>query len=103
MENDEQVVVVDVDLRALIAGEDVLEVEGVEVEVLLQPAALERPGVLDVDPAQVLGVDLLDVGGLGLSRRRRERRRAAQNDAAVVLEGSASFWLIMSAVSQGMV
>ena len=42
VEDDEQVVVVDVDLRPLVAREDVLEVEGVEVEVLLEPGALER-------------------------------------------------------------
>src|SRR4029079_8724955 len=81
VEDDEEVVVVDVDLRPLFAGEDVLEVEGVKIEVLLEPAALERAGALDVDPAQVGRVDLLDTGRLGLSRRRRERippRRTTQ-------------------------
>ena len=65
VEDDEEVVVVDVDLRPLVAGEDVLEVEGVEVEVGLEPGALERARALDVDPAQAGGVDLLDVGVCG--------------------------------------
>ena len=73
VQDDEQVVVVLVDLRPLVAGEHVLEVEGVEVEVLLQPGALERAGALDVDPAQALGVDLLDVRRLRLSLRGRRR------------------------------
>src|SRR4051794_9350510 len=55
----EQVVVVDVDLRPLVAREDVLEVEGMEVEVLLEPGALQRPRVLDVDPAEAAPLDLL--------------------------------------------
>ena len=77
VEDDEEVVVVDVDLRPLVAREHVLEVEGVELEVLLQPLALERARPLDVDPAQAGGVDLLDSGGLGLSLRRRGDQVAA--------------------------
>ena len=80
VEDDEEVVVVDVDLRPLVAGEDVLEVERVEVEVLLEPGALQRARVLDVDPAQAGSVDLLDVGGLWLSRSSGddETRRAGR-------------------------
>jgi hypothetical protein len=33
-----------------------------ELEVLLEPALLERTGALDVDPAQALVLDDLDVG-----------------------------------------
>src|SRR4051794_31629451 len=67
----EQVVVVLVDLGALVAAEDVLVVERVEVEVLFQPGAVCGPGALDVDPAQRLAVaggelDDLDVGTLRL-------------------------------------
>ena len=101
VEDDEEVVVVDVDLRPLVAREHVLEVEGVEVEVLLQPGALERAGVLDVDPAQAGGVDLLDVRGLRLSGGggRRRDRRAGQAVAALASEGSASLGLIFSSCS----
>src|SRR5215203_274737 len=70
VEDDEEVVVVDVDLRPLVAREDVLEVKRVELEVLLEPAALERSRPLDVDPAQAVRVDLLDVWLLWLRRRR---------------------------------
>ena len=73
----EQVLVVDVDLRPLVAREDVLEVERVEVEVLLQPGALQRSGVLDVDPAQAAPLDLLDPRGLGLSDLGRRDEPAA--------------------------
>src|SRR6185295_8007604 len=74
---DEEVVVVDVDLRPLVAREHVLEIEGVEVEVLLQPGALEGAGALDVDPAQAAGVDLLDPGGFRLRLGRRNDEIAA--------------------------
>src|SRR5262249_55219309 len=77
VQDDEQVVVVDVDLRTLVAGEDVLEVEGVEVEVLLEPASLEVSRPLDVDPAQAGRVDLLDARGLRLSLRSRADQVAA--------------------------
>src|SRR5881397_72666 len=63
VQDDEQVVLVLVDLRALVAREDVLVVEGMEVEVLLEPDAVDRPRALDVDPAQAVGLDGLDVGG----------------------------------------
>ena len=71
VQDDEQVVVVLVDLRALVAAVDVLVVEGVEVEVLLQPGPVDRARALDVDPAQRLAVaggelDDLDVGALRL-------------------------------------
>ena len=100
VEDDEEVVVVDVDLRPLVAREDVLEVEGVEVEVLLEPGALERAGALDVDPAQAGGVDLLDVRGLRLSAARRTTsspRRPGRRSLAS--EGSASLGLIVSSCS----
>jgi hypothetical protein len=38
----------------------------VELEVLLEPRLLDGGGVIDVQPAQPLGRDLLDVGGAGL-------------------------------------
>ena len=57
MEDDEQVVVVDVELRALVPGVDVLPVERVEVEVLLEPLAVGEAGILDVDPAEATGLD----------------------------------------------
>src|SRR5256885_5030697 len=68
VEHDEQVAVVLVDLGALVAREDVLVIQRVEVEVLLQPGAIAGPGPLDVDPAQAVGLDGLDVGGLRLGR-----------------------------------
>ena len=70
VQDDEQVVGVLVDLRPLVAREDVLEVEGVEVELLLQPGALERRRALDVDPAQAGALDRLDLG-LALARLSR--------------------------------
>ena len=54
VQDDEQVVVVLVDLRALVARGDVLVVERVEVEVLLEPGAVDRARALDVDPAQAV-------------------------------------------------
>ena len=68
VQHDEQVVVVLVDLRALVARADVLVVEGMEVEVLLQPRLLERARALDVDPAQAGRLDDLDAR-LGALRR----------------------------------
>jgi hypothetical protein len=44
VQHDEQVVVVLVDLRALVARADVLVVERVELEVLLEPRAVDRRG-----------------------------------------------------------
>src|ERR671914_1852861 len=52
VENDEQVVGVLVDLRPLVARQDVLVVERVELEVLLEPRLVEWARTLDVDPAQ---------------------------------------------------
>ena len=66
VQDDEEVVVVLVDLRALVAREDVLVVERVELEVLLEPGALGGAGALDVDPAQAAPLDDLDLG-LGAS------------------------------------
>ena len=61
VQDDEQVVVVLVDLRPLVARQDVLVVERVELEVLLEPGAVERAGALDVDPAQAAVLDDLYV------------------------------------------
>ena len=72
VEDDEQVVLVLVDLRALVAREHVLEVQRVEVEVLLQPCLLDRAGAVDLDPAQALGRDLLYARGAGLSLSGRD-------------------------------
>ena len=90
VQDDEQVVVVLVDLRPLVAREHVLEVEGVEVELLLEPGGLERRRALDVDPAQARALDGLDLGAAlaRLSAARRDRRRAG--GAAWAWEGSAS-------------
>jgi len=62
MEDDEQVVLVLVDLRPLVAGDDVLVVERMKLEVLLEPGAIEGARTLDVDPAQAVVLDDLDVG-----------------------------------------
>ena len=90
VQDDEQVAGVLVDLRALVAREDVLEVEGMEIELLLEPAGLERRGTLDVDPAQAGPLDGLDAGLAlaGLSRRRE--LGAAAGGATWAWEGSAS-------------
>ena len=64
VQDDEQVVVVLVELRALVARVDVLVVERVELEVLLEPVAVGRPRRLDVDPAQPGRLDDLLVRGL---------------------------------------
>src|SRR5204863_9227997 len=74
VEDDEEVVVVDVDLRPLVARADVLVVERVELEVLLEPGLVERAGALDVDPAQAVVVDDLYVR---LSGRLDDARVAA--------------------------
>jgi hypothetical protein len=63
VQDDEQVVVVRVDLGSLVARQHVLEVEGVEVELLLQPGALDRRGALDVDPPQARALNGFDLGG----------------------------------------
>src|SRR6201992_1713616 len=77
VEDAEQVLVVDVDLRPLIAGENILEVERVEVEVLLEPGALQGPRMLDVHPAQTAPLDLLDPRCLRLSDLGRREQFAA--------------------------
>src|SRR4029453_7434026 len=66
-----------IDLRALVARQHVLEVEPVELEVLLEPAPLERARALDLDPAQALAGDRLYVRLLALRRRRRRGELAA--------------------------
>src|SRR6201996_3308071 len=73
----EQVLVVDVDLRPLVAREDVLEVERVEVEVLLEPGALKGTRMLDVDPTKATPLDLLDPRCLGLNDLGRSDEPAA--------------------------
>src|SRR3954469_10279295 len=60
LENDEEVVVVLVDLRPLVARADVLVVERVELEMLLEPGLVYRGGALDVDPAEIVELDDLD-------------------------------------------
>src|SRR5215207_9933767 len=77
MEDDEQVVVVDVDLRALVARDHVLEVEGVEVEVLLEPGLFENPGPGDLHPAEALRGDLRDPWSLRLSGSRGDELAGA--------------------------
>src|SRR5205085_5919625 len=57
LQNDEEVVVVLVELRALVARADVLVVERVELEVLLEPGLVDRAGTLDVDPTQTVVLD----------------------------------------------
>src|SRR5581483_2196267 len=82
VQHDEQVLGVLVDLRALVAREDVLEVERVEPELLLEPGALEGGRTLDVDPAEPLGRDRLDVGlALGGLRRGRDQVTGAAGPA----------------------
>ena len=78
VENDEQVVVVLVDLRALVAGEHVLVVERVELEVLLEPGPVHRPRALDVDPAQAGMLDELDVRLSGAAERADSTRARAE-------------------------
>ena len=82
VQDDEQVLGVLVDLRPLVARQDVLVVERVEVEVLLEPGAVDRRRALDVDPAQTVVLDDLDVGlggrrwsALPSARARAERLR----------------------------
>jgi len=79
VQDDEQVVVVLVELRALVAREDVLVVERVELEALLQPRLVDRPRTLDVDPAEA-GASTISTRGSSRSgvrsavRDRAERR-----------------------------
>ena len=62
VQDDEEVLGVLVDLRALVARGHVLVVERMELEVLLEPRAVDRAGPLDVDPPQPMGLDGLYVG-----------------------------------------
>jgi len=73
VKDDEEVVRVLVDLRPLIARENILEIKRVEVEVLGEPGGLELTRALDVDPAKAAAVDYLDArAALGLIDRRGE-------------------------------
>ena len=68
VEDDEEVVVVRVELRALVARVDVFPVERVEVVVLLEPLAVGEAGIVDVDPAETGGLDdarVVYLGGAG--------------------------------------
>ena len=76
VQDDEDVVVVRVELRALVAGVDVLEVERVELEVLLEPLAVGQAGLFDVDPAEAGGLDDLRVGDLYVAGQDRATRDA---------------------------
>ena len=84
VQDDEQVLVVLIDLRALVARQHVFVVQRMEVEVLLQPGAIDGAGALDVDPAQP---DLLDDLGLGLLRRLRARRLRTRERAVRLNRG----------------
>jgi hypothetical protein len=53
VQDDEQVVRVFVQLRPLVARHDVLDVEGVKVEVLGEPGTFETRRLLDLQPAQI--------------------------------------------------
>ena len=77
VQDDEDVVVVLVQLRAVVARVDVLEVERVEVEVGLQPVAIGRARRFDVDPADPGRLDDVGRRDLGLEIGRRTRGRAA--------------------------
>jgi hypothetical protein len=57
MQDDEDVVVVLVELRAVVARVDVLVVEGLELEVGLQPVPIGGPRRLDLDPADTGRLD----------------------------------------------
>jgi len=78
VEDDEDVVVVGVELRALVARVDVLEVERVEVEMLLEPFAVRQARLFDVDPAEAarLGGFMMVVPGAILVGRSRARPSA---------------------------
>src|SRR4051794_1795924 len=82
VQDDEEVVVVLVDLRALVAREHVLVVEGMELEALLEPRAVGRPRALDVVPAEAGGLDDLDARLLALrcARRLEAAARAATTE-----------------------
>jgi hypothetical protein len=79
VQDDEQVAVVLVDLRALVAREHVLVVELVEVEALLEPGLVRGARALDVDPAEAGGLD--DVGARIVALDRGVRRRRAKEPA----------------------
>jgi hypothetical protein len=79
VQHDEDVVVVLIELRALVAREDVLVIEGVEIEVLLKPVPIGRARRLDVDPADAGSLDDLRLGhGLGQHHVRRPIWTAAR-------------------------
>ena len=99
VQDDEQVVVVLVDLRALVAREDVLVVERMELEALLEPRLVDRPRALDVDPAQAGRLDDLDARLVALRRRRSAARDARRGDRTGLGAGSA--WRGLSGSSVG--
>ena len=83
VEDDEDVVVIRVELRALVARVDVLEIERVEIEVLLEPFAMRQARLFDVDPAEPARLDDRRFGCLYVSGQDRTaaRRGAAQQRA----------------------
>ena len=87
VQHDEDVVVVLVELRALVAREDVLVVERVEIEVLFQPVAVGGARRLDVDPADAGGLDDLRIrdrlghDDIGLVAGRRRGRGSGRGKA----------------------
>src|SRR4029079_5540574 len=62
VEHDEHVLVVLVDLGSLPGGEDVLEIELVELEVLREPSRLDGRRLFQLNPAQAGALDLSDAG-----------------------------------------
>jgi hypothetical protein len=81
----EEVVVVFVDLRPLVAREDVLVVERMELEPLLEPRAVDPARALDVDPAKPGRLDDLDARllALGCARVSAAGARAAPAERAL--------------------
>ena len=77
VQDDEDVVVVLVELRRVVARVDVLVVERVEVEVGLEPVAIGGPRRFDVDPADAGGLDDLRHRHLGRRVRVGEGRATA--------------------------
>ena len=94
----EQVVVVLVDLRALVAREDVLVVERVELEALLEPGAVDLARALDVDPAEAGRLDDLDARLLALGRAASAPRARGRAGRTGSWAGSACLRLSGSSV-----
>jgi hypothetical protein len=87
VQDDELVVVVLVDLRALVAREHVLVVERVELEALLEPRLVGGTGAEDVDPAEARGLD--DLGARLVALRRARRRGGGEGAGRTAPEGGA--------------